>query len=121
MKRIVFFLASLLCLTGVSSFTVKTNESAVTNESIVTTAAPQDYCPKGYVCEATNCKGISPYRNQGINGISVYKNSSGDVIAYVPGHGHLRCYWDKYPGTDTYYWWFDANNTRYYLQGYTRR
>ncbi len=121
MKKIVFVLASLLCLAVVSSFTVKPNDSTVSNNSTVISATPQDYCPKGYVCEATNCKGISPYKSQAITGISVYKNSNGDVIAYVPGHGHLRCYWDRYPNTNNYYWWFDANSTSYYIDGYRRK
>ena len=122
MKKLIFVFASLLCFIVVSSFTVKPNDSTVTNDSTVSVATPQDYCPKGYVCEATNVY-AAPEDNKKdhIYGISVYKNSSGEVIAYVPKHGHLRCYWKNGINRQTDGWCFDANSTTYRIIGYTRK
>lgn len=121
MKKITV-LASLLCLIGVSSFAVKPNDSTATNDSAISIATPQDYCPKGYICEATNCTANEKGLTYGkvITGISVYKNSNGEVIAYVPGHGHLRCYWRDATNSTTG-WWFDANSAAYLIKGYTRK
>ena len=116
MKTISIILVSLLCLMGLSSFTVKPTTGS--NVSTITSAAPQDHCPKGYICEATNCvaQGYSgKATGTTIERISVYKNSDGDVIAFVPGHGQLRCYWsDK--GMEG--WHFNANGGYYVILGY---
>lgn len=116
MKRTIV-LASLLCLIGVSSFAVRANDSTATNDSAISIATPQDYCPKGYICEATNCsaEGLGGKTfSKTLEGISVYKNKEGDVIAYVPGHGHLRCYY-------TNAWNFDADGGSYKIIGYNRK
>lgn len=120
MKKITV-LVSLLCLMGVSSFAVKPNGSTATNDSAISIATPQDYCPKGYICEATNCTAKRYYGapSKDLTGISVYKNSNGDVIAYVPDHGHLRCSWRNSGGLTG--WWFDANSGSYLIIGYTRK
>ena len=117
MKRTIV-LAALLCLIGVSSFAVKANDSTATNDSAISIATPQDHCPKGYICEATNCsaEGSGRASSKVIKGISVYKNKEGDVIAYVPGHGHLRCYWVSGGG-----WYFDADEGTYHIIGYYRK
>ena len=115
-KNIV--LAALLCLFGVSSFAVKPNDSTATNDSAISIAIPQDYCPKGYICEATNCSADGDKRGaERLRGISVYKNSNGDVIAYVPGHGHLKCYWNSNNSN----WYFYANDAKYVIAGYNRK
>ena len=117
MKRITV-LASLLCLIGVSSSAVKPNDSTANNDSAISIATPQDYCPKGYICEATNCSATGSTKGSDtLKGISVYKNSNGDVIAYVPGHGHLKCYWDSRESR----WSFNANDTIYRINGYNRK
>lgn len=118
MKRTIV-LAALLCLIGVSSFAVRPNDSTATNDSAISIATPQDHCPKGYICEATNCsaKGDEEAGSKTLTGISVFKNSNGDVIAYVPGYGHLRCYWHSAVKA----WYFDADGGRYQIIGYSRK
>ena len=73
----------------------------------------QDYCPSGYVCVATNmtAKGFGLASGKPLSGIAVYKKGN-DVIAYVPGHGHLSCYWDTSGATG---WHFDANDGVYVI------
>ena len=112
MKNIIVILSATLCLVGFSSFTTKPNESTVT-----VTVEQGDYCPKGYICEATNCRAIGHGEAAGttLTGISVYKNSKGEVIAYVPRHGHLRCFWSNNN------WCFNANGGEYHIVGYNRR
>ena len=120
MKRTIV-LAALLCLIGVSSFAVKPNDSTATNDSAISIATPQDHCPKGYICEATNCsaKGHGKAAFRTLGGISVYKNNGGDVIAYVPRYGHLRCYWLEMKSDSG--WYFDADEGRYQIIGYSRK
>ncbi len=117
MKKPFFVLVSLLCLTVLSSFAVKPNCLAASDSSSVISAALQDYCPKGYICEAVNCKaqGDNGASRNYLTGISIYKNSNGDVIAYIPGYGHIKCYWMG--GA----WHFDADGGCYKIIGYTRK
>lgn len=106
MKRTIILLSTLLCAFCLSSFTAQSNDATVSSFIV------QDYCPEGYVCEATNCTAVCSSANpQELTGISVYKNSNGDVIAYVPGHGRLRCY--KQNGC----WYFRANSHEYRILG----
>lgn len=73
----------------------------------------QNYCPEGYICVATNmtAKGYGGASGKDLSGIAVYKKGS-DVIAYVPGHGHLRCFWSTSGRTG---WHFNANGGVYVI------
>lgn len=115
MKKLI--LAICVCL-GSSIFLSIPNAKAA--NSTVAALSSQDYCPSGYICEATNlsAKGYGSAKPYTLSGISVYKSKDGDVIAYVPGHGRLRCYWSKSGETG---WHFDANGGTYVIQGYSRR
>jgi len=83
----------------------------------------QNYCPDGYVCEATNCTAEYWDNSKGkwnkISGVAIYKNDQGDVIAYIPGHGNLRAYkvQNKAYG---FHWAVDINGTQYSISGYNR-
>ena len=105
---------------GLSSFMVKANDSIRPDDSFVAMVTAQDYCPEGYICEATNCtaKGLDGASGKELTGISVYKNDKGEVIAYVPGYGHLRCYWSD---SGEHGWYFYADDGIYVIQGYKRR
>lgn len=120
MKKVIIVFSVLLCMVGLSSVMVKANDSIILNDLCVNVVTTQDYCPKGYICEATNCYaiGYGDASGKDITGISVYKNDSGEVIAYVPNHGHLRCYWSSAGATG---WHFDANGGCYVIKGYDRR
>lgn len=123
MKKVIIVSLSL-CMMGLSSFMVKANDSIRPDDSFVAMVTAQDYCPEGYICEATNCTAKaygspSSYKStKELTGISVYINDKGEVIAYVPGHGHLKCYWGTSGETG---WHFDANGGIYVIQDYKRK
>lgn len=110
-----FVLSVLVCISALAGWN---SMQASTTQSQVS-ATTSDYCPSGYICEATNCSAYvygRPYIEQ-IKGISVYRNDKNDVIANVPGHGNLRCYWDSHSNG----WTFTANNLTYTIKGYSRK
>lgn len=76
----------------------------------------QNYCPDGYICVATNmvAKYYGTISREDISGIAVYKKGD-NVIAYVPGHGHLQCYWRSTSVSGA--WWFNANGGSYKIEG----
>ena len=119
MKKVIIVSLSL-CMMGLSSFMVKANDSIRPDDSFVAMVTAQDYCPEGYICEATNCtaEGLDGASGKELTGISVYKNDKGEVIAYVPGYGHLRCYWRD---SGEHGWYFYADDGIYVIQGYKRR
>ena len=87
--------------------------------------ASSEQCPPGYVCEATNCK--AEYYDTGkkqwdrIEGIAIYKNQNGDIIAHIPGHGNLRTYtFTEYKAYSRKGLAVDINGHRYEIIGYSR-
>ncbi len=85
--------------------------------------ATNDYCPTGYVCEATNCTAEhwnnSTNEWERITGVAIYKNQEGEIIAYIPGHGNLRTYKVKNKGGG-YSLCVDINSKQYTIRGYNR-
>ena len=74
---------------------------------------PDDYCPPGYICVATNKTAYGPNYGNGaktIKGISVYRNDD-KYVAYVPGHGHL----ELFPEREAGHYSFDTGDEIYQL------
>jgi len=113
MKKIL--LGVTLVLLGFSMNAGTTNTPAPTPSGSTDT----EYCPKGYICVATNMTASTRGQNSHfIYGISIYEQN-GNKIAYVPKHGHLRLTWDpNYHRTGVGAWWFYANGESYYVLNY---
>lgn len=107
MKKLFLSISALLVILGCGEFVANATQI---NSS---TRVSQDYCPPGYICVATNmsARGFDGASGKPLSGIAVYKKGN-DVIAYVPGHGPLSCYWDTSGATG---WHFNANDGFYVI------
>lgn len=111
MKKIL--LVAALFIGGISFL-----QTFCASASPIPVCAQDNYCPEGYICEATNCRALCS--SDEIKGISIYKNLQGDIIAYVPGHGHLRCTKRKTntPGGERWDFFINMNGREYVIVGY---
>lgn len=89
MKKLLIVL--FLSMVGVGYYSTADAASSSAPEMTLNT---QDYCPAGYICEATNVQAWRKTDGYGaypkIDVEYIFRNGQ-DVIAHVKGQGNLRC------------------------------